>query len=53
MIGQSVADYGMKLESILQKVYDTGILNPKVKNDMLRARFWSSLRDPALKNDMY
>jgi hypothetical protein len=50
MIGQSVADYGMKLESILQKVYDTGILNPKVKNDMLRAKFWSGLRDPALKN---
>jgi hypothetical protein len=50
IIGQSVADYGMKLESILQKVYDTGILNPKVKNDMLRAKFWSGLRDPALKN---
>jgi hypothetical protein len=50
MIGQSVADYGMKLESILQKVYDTGMLNPKVKNDMLRAKFWSGLRDPALKN---
>jgi hypothetical protein len=50
MIGQSVADYGMKLESILQKVYDTGILNPKVKNDMLRAKFWSGLRNPALKN---
>ena len=34
----------------MQKVYDTGILNPKVKNDMLRAKFWSGLRDPALKN---
>ena len=50
MNGQSVADYGMKLESILQKVYDTGILNPQVRNDMLRAKFWSGLRDPALKN---
>jgi hypothetical protein len=50
MIGQSVADYGIQLESILQKVYDTGILNPKVKNDMLKTKFWSGLRDPALKN---
>jgi hypothetical protein len=48
--GQSVAEYGMKLESILQKVYDTGILIPQVRNDMLRAKFWSGLRDSALKN---
>jgi hypothetical protein len=46
MNGQSVADYGMQLESILRKVYDTGILIPQVRNDMLRARFWSGLRDP-------
>ena len=36
---QSVADYGMKLESILQKVYEIGILNPEGRNDMLRAKF--------------
>ena len=29
MNGQSVADYGMTLEYILQKVYETGILNPE------------------------
>jgi hypothetical protein len=40
----------MKLESILQKVYDTGILIPQVRNDMLRAKLWSGLRDSALKN---
>ena len=50
MNGQSVADYGMKLESILQKVYETGILNPEVRNDMLRAKFWSGIKDPELKN---
>ena len=50
MNGQSVAEYGMKLESILQKVYDTGILIPQVRNDMLRAKLWSGLRDSALKN---
>ena len=48
--GQSVADYGLKLESILQKVYETGILNPEGRNDMLRAKFWSDLKYPELKN---
>ena len=48
--GQSVADYGMKLESILQSVYETGILNPEGRNAMLRAKFWSDLKDPKLKN---
>ena len=50
MNGQSVADYGMKLESILQKVYEIGILNPEGRNDMLRAKFWSDLKYPELKN---
>ena len=44
MNGQSVADYGMKLESIVQKDYETGMLNPEVRNDMLRDKFWSGLR---------
>ena len=48
--GQSVADYGMKLESILKNVYETGILNPEGRNAMLRAKFWSDLKDPELKN---
>jgi hypothetical protein len=50
MNGQSVAEYGMKLEYILQKVYDTGIFIPQVRNNMIRAKFWSGLRDPELKN---
>jgi hypothetical protein len=32
-------------ESLLYRYF-----NPKVKNYMLRAKFWSGLRDPALKN---
>ena len=40
----------MKLESILQKVYEIGILNPEGRNDMLRAKFWSDLKDSELKN---
>ena len=50
MNGQSVADYGMKLESIVQKDYETCIVNPEARNDMLRAKFWSGLKDPELKN---
>ena len=46
MNDQSVADYGMQLESILQKGYEIGILNPEGRNDMLRAKFWSDLKDP-------
>ena len=38
---QSVAEYGMKLESIIQSA---------AKNQMLKSKFWSGLRDPLLKN---
>ncbi|CAG2226925.1 unnamed protein product [Mytilus edulis] len=48
--GQSVADYGMKLEGILQKAYDKGKLTSEVRDDMLRTKFWSGIRDSALKN---
>ncbi|CAC5391274.1 unnamed protein product [Mytilus coruscus] len=47
--GQSVADYGMKLEGILQKAYDKGKLTSEVRDDMLRTKFWSGSRDSALK----
>jgi hypothetical protein len=30
-------------------VYEIGIFNPKVRNDMPRAKFWSGLKDPELK----
>ena len=46
MNGQSVADYGRKLECVLQKVDDTCILNPEVRNDILRGNFWSGKMDP-------
>lgn len=47
---QSVAEYGMKLESIIQSAVDKGQINPQAKNEMLRSKFWSGLRDPLLKN---
>ena len=47
---QSVAEYGMKIEGILQLAIDKGQINPQAKNEMLRSKFWSGLRDPLLKN---
>ena len=40
----------MKLEGILQKAYEKGKLSSEVRNDMLRTKFWSGLRDSTLKN---
>lgn len=47
---QSVAEYGMKLESIIQLAVEKGQINAQAKNEMLRSKFWSGLRDPLLKN---
>lgn len=47
---QSVAEYGMKLESLIQLAVEKGQINPQAKNEMLRSKFWSGLRDPLLKN---
>jgi hypothetical protein len=43
MNGQSVADYGMKLEYILQNVYETGILDPEGRNDIIFVSFGATL----------
>ncbi|XP_071136372.1 paraneoplastic antigen-like protein 5 [Mytilus edulis] len=48
--GQSVADYGIRLEDIAQKALEKGQINSQAKNDMLRSKLWSGLRDPLLKN---
>lgn len=47
---QSVAEYGMQLESLIQLAVEKGQINPAAKNEMLRSKFWSGLRDPSLKN---
>ena len=43
MNGQSVADYGMKLEYILQNVYETGILDPEGRKDIIFVSFGATL----------
>ena len=50
MPNQSVANYGMKLQSILHSAIDKGQLFTLQKDDMLRSKFWSGLHDPLLKN---
>ena len=47
---QSVAEYGMVLESIIQPAVEKGDIGKEAKNEMLRSKFWSGLRDPLLKN---
>ena len=46
----NVADYGMRLEDIAQKAVEKGQISSQAKNDMLRSKLWSGLRDPLLKN---
>ena len=47
---QTVADYGMKLESILQSAIEKGHISSDSKDEMLRSKFWSGLSDPLLRN---
>lgn len=47
---QTVAEYGMKLESMLQPVNEKGHIGLKSRNDMLRSRFWLGLHDIHLGN---
>lgn len=49
-VDESVADWGLRLEEILQKAIDKGHVKEDSKNEMLRSKFWRSLYDQALKN---
>ena len=40
----------MKLESIIQSAVEKGDISIATKNQMLKSKFWSGLRDPLLKN---
>ena len=46
----NLAEYGMKLESIIQSAVEKGDISIVAKNQMLKSTFWSGLRDPLLKN---
>ena len=49
-VAESVADWGLRLEEILQKAIDKGHVKEDSKNEMLRSKFWRSLHDQDLKN---
>ncbi len=47
---ESVTAFGCRLESLLQVAIDKGHVSLHAKNDMLRSKFWTSLRNERLKN---
>lgn len=47
---ESVADWGLRLEDILQKAIEKGHVSENSKNEMLRSKFWRSLYSQDLKN---
>ncbi len=46
---ESVAAWGLPLEEILQKAVDKGHVPEENRNEMLRTKFWKSLRSEKLK----
>lgn len=46
---ESVTAWGLRLEEILQKAVDKGHVRLDEKNDMLKTKFWRSLRSDRLK----
>lgn len=48
--GESVADYGMRLENLLQTCIERKTINSASRNEMLRTKLWSGLSDISLRN---
>lgn len=48
--GESVTNFGCRLESLLQTAIDNGSLSKVAKNDLLRHKFWTSLSSEKLKS---
>ena len=47
---ESVTCFGCRLETLLQTAIDNGHLSRDAKNDLLRHKFWTSLRSDQLKS---
>ena len=47
---ESVIEYSCRLESLLYSAMDGSSMNPSVRNDMLRHRFWTGLSSPILRD---
>ena len=48
--GESLSDYGMRLESLIQVPYERKKISTEARNEMLCSKFFSGLRDPMLQN---
>lgn len=49
-LDETVAAWGLRLEEIMQKATDKGYVKEDEKNDLLKDKFWRSLRSERLKN---
>lgn len=47
---ESITTWGLRIEEILQRAIDKGHVTTEQKNEMLRTKFWRSLRNTELKN---
>ena len=47
---ESVAAWALRLEEIMQNAIDKGQIKEEEKDDLLRDKFWISLRSESLKN---
>lgn len=50
---ESVVDYGMRLEGLIQRCIERKAINNDVKNEMLRTKLWSGLSDNYLRNSSH
>lgn len=48
-ISENVTAYGCRLEALLQVAVESGHVTVAARNDMLRSKFWTGLRDEKLK----
>lgn len=46
---ENVTSYGCRLENLLQIAIDSGHISVSARNDMLRSKFWTGLKDDRLK----
>ncbi|XP_045208838.2 uncharacterized protein LOC123560741 [Mercenaria mercenaria] len=48
-ISENVTAYGCRLEALIQVAVESGHVSSVARNDMLRSKFWTGLRDEKLK----
>lgn len=48
--GETVIDYGLRLDSILQRCIERKAISLDARNEMLRTKLWSGLKDSNLRN---